>query len=72
MSECTVKLFAPATFVALTIAALAFSEPIATASAQQPAPLRQADNVPIDLAMALVASGGFGGEPQILVGAMPE
>jgi len=72
MSECTVKLFAPATFVALTIAALAFSEPIATASAQQPAPLRQADNVPIELAMALVASGGFGGEPQILVGAMPE
>src|SRR5262245_56570134 len=41
------------------------------AGAQEPRRLAQADSIPVDLVTALVASGGLGGDPQILVGAMP-
>lgn len=41
------------------------------AGAQQPAPMARVESVPIDLATALAGAGGLGGEPQILVGAMP-
>lgn len=40
-------------------------------AAQEPRRLTGPDSIPVELAMALVAVGGFGGEPQILVGAMP-
>ena len=42
------------------------------ASAQDPRRLAEPDSVPLELAAALVSAGGFGGEPQILVGAVPE
>lgn len=41
------------------------------AGAQEPRPLVQADSIPRELVAALVSSGGLGGDPQILVGAMP-
>ena len=42
--------------------------------AQEREPLRQATAIPTDLASALIAAGGFGmsGDPQILVGELPE
>lgn len=52
-----------------TLAAIA---PFAESAAQQPAPLRQPDVIPIELAAALISTGGFSGEPQFLVGTMPE
>jgi hypothetical protein len=42
------------------------------ARAQEPRRLAEPDSIPLDLAAALVSAGGFGGEPQILVGAVPE
>ena len=46
----------------------------ADARAQEREPLRQPDAIPTDLASALIAAGGFGmsGDPQIIVGALPE
>ena len=44
---------------------------VGTAQAQEPKRLLQSDSIPLDLAQALVSAGGFGGAPQILVGAMP-
>jgi hypothetical protein len=44
----------------------------AGASAQEPRRLAEPDSVPLELAAALVSAGGFGGEPQILVGSVPE
>jgi len=41
------------------------------AGAQEPRRLVQADSIPLELVTALVASGGLGGDPQILVGSMP-
>jgi len=43
-----------------------------TLGAQEPRRLAQPDSIPIDLATALIAAGGIGSEPQILVGALPE
>ncbi len=34
--------------------------------------MAEPDSVPLELAAALVSAGGFGGEPQILVGSVPE
>jgi hypothetical protein len=42
-----------------------------SARAQEPRRLLQADSIPLELVTALVASGGLGGDPQILVGALP-
>lgn len=42
------------------------------AAAQEPRKLIEAESIPLDLAAALIASGGFGAEPQILVGSIPE
>jgi hypothetical protein len=52
-------------------AALAFTA-AATSRAQEPRRLISADSIPRDLAAALIASGGFGADPQILIGSMPE
>jgi hypothetical protein len=43
----------------------------AAAGAQEPRRLVQNDSIPLELVTALVASGGLGGDPQILVGSMP-
>lgn len=43
----------------------------ATAVAQEPRRLIQSDSIPVDLATALIASGGLGGDPQLLVGTVP-
>ena len=47
---------------------------ISAIPAQQGEPLRQPAAIPAELASALIAAGGFGmsGDPQILVGEMPE
>src|SRR5476651_385481 len=50
-------------------AALLFATSVARA--QEPRRLVQSDSVPIELATALVSSGGLGGESQILVGSFP-
>jgi hypothetical protein len=52
------------TLVALMIASQ-------SAVAQEPRRLAQPDSVPLELAGALIASGGFGAEPQILIGMLP-
>jgi hypothetical protein len=59
-------------FIATAFGALAVMTPVVMSSAQQPAPLRQPEAVPFEVAAALVSAGGFSGEPQILVGSMPE
>ena len=59
-------------FTTASLATLALLAPVAASVAQQPAPLRQPDAVPFEVAAALVSAGGFSGEPQILVGTMPE
>src|SRR5215475_8132811 len=41
------------------------------AAAQEPRRLTQPDSVPVELAGALMSAGGFGAEPQILIGAFP-
>jgi hypothetical protein len=53
----------------LTVAATALTAP---ARAQEPRRLAEPDSIPLELATALVSAGGFGGEPQILVGSVPE
>ena len=52
-------------------ALVAIAAPFLALAAQEPAPLRQPDVVPVDLAAALAAAGGFGGAPQIQVGTIP-
>ena len=59
----------------LTKLAVAFAISVALAwpaRAQEPRRLAEPDSIPLDLAAALVSAGGFGGEPQILVGSIPE
>ena len=51
--------------------ALLLTIPLAAGLAQEPRRLTQPDSVPFDLASALIAAGGLGGEPQILVGSLP-
>ncbi len=45
---------------------------LSSTAAQEPRRLAEAESIPLELASALAASGGFGGEPQILVGSLPE
>jgi hypothetical protein len=52
-------------------AALLIASAIATTGAQEPRRLNQPDSIPVELATALISSGGLGGEPQILVGSLP-
>ena len=40
-------------------------------SGQEPRRLATSDSIPADLASALISAGGLGGDPQILVGALP-
>lgn len=61
MSLC-VRRWMPFVAVAVTVQALA---------AQEPRRLAQPDSIPLELAGALIASGGFTTEPQILVGMLP-
>jgi hypothetical protein len=61
MSLCVRRLI-PFVAAAATVQALA---------AQEPRRLSQPDSIPLELAGALIASGGFGTEPQILVGMLP-
>jgi hypothetical protein len=58
-------------FISVAAAAVLQVVPFTAGSAQEPRPLPRAESVPIELATALVSSGGLGGEPQILVGAIP-
>ena len=51
--------------------ALLFTIPLAAGLTQEPRRLAQPDSVPFELASALIAAGGLGGEPQILVGSLP-
>ena len=55
--------------IAVVVAALAMPP---SARAQEPRRLITADSIPRELAAALIAAGGFGNDPQILVGSMPE
>jgi hypothetical protein len=59
-------------FTRYIVLPLALITPAMAAAAQQPAPLRQPESIPFDVAAALISSGGFAGEPQVLVGSMPE
>ena len=54
------------------LCAVCCAAPLTNAVAQEPRRLATLDSIPVELATALVASGGFGGEPIILVGALPE
>jgi hypothetical protein len=54
----------------MTCVALVLAVSVA-AAAQEPRRLIQPDSIPVELAGALISAGGFGGEPQILVGAFP-
>jgi hypothetical protein len=56
----------------LALSALAICALLSPARAQEARRLAEPDSIPLDLAAALVSAGGFGGEPQILVGTMPE
>jgi len=53
-------------------ATLASSVALSSLSAQEPRRLVEAESIPLELASALIAAGSIGGEPQILVGALPE
>jgi hypothetical protein len=59
-------------FLRASCAILSCAAAVPAATAQQPAPLRQPETVPFELATALASAGGFAAEPQILVGEMPE
>jgi hypothetical protein len=61
MSLC-VRRWIPLVAVAVSIHSLA---------AQEPRRLAQPDSIPLELAGALIAAGGFSAEPQILVGMLP-
>lgn len=58
----------------LAMLAVALALPTTEASGQERDPLRQPASVPLDLATALASAGGFAseGDPQILVGELPE
>ncbi len=43
----------------------------ASSGAQEPRRLSQPDSIPMELATALISSGGLPGDPQILVGSLP-
>ena len=45
---------------------------LSSLSAQEPRRLAEAESIPLELASALISAGPLGGEPQILVGSMPE
>lgn len=53
-------------------AAIGFTFVTSVLSAQEPRRLADPDSIPLDLAAALASAGGFGAEPQILVGSAPE
>src|SRR5437762_13183192 len=59
-------------YLLAAIAAIALVTPVGRARSQEPRRLATPDSIPLELAAALAASGGFGAEPQILVGSMPE
>lgn len=48
-----------------------FMAPPCVGRAQEPRRLEQPDSIPFELASALLSAGGFGSEPQILVGTAP-
>ena len=50
---------------------VAIGAAIQALAAQEPRRLAQPDSIPLELAGALIASGGFSTEPQILVGMLP-
>ena len=54
------------------LAAVTLSFLAAAGNAQEPRRLAEPDSIPLELASALVSAGGFAGEPQILVGSVPE
>ncbi len=54
-----------------TAASAVLMSAFTTIAAQEPRRLAQPDSIPIDLATALLTSGGLGGDPQILVGSLP-
>jgi len=54
----------------LTAALLVVGAAVST-RAQEPRRLNQPDSIPVELATALLSSGGLPGDPQILVGALP-
>src|SRR3954465_11901828 len=58
--------------LAAAIAAIGFGTPVSAARSQEPRRLVTPDSVPLELVRAAAAAGGFPGEPQILVGSMPE
>jgi hypothetical protein len=66
--ETVMNLFVRRRISHVAIITLAAALPIA---AQEPRRLSQPDSIPLELAGALIASGGFGTEPQILVGMLP-
>jgi len=45
---------------------------VSSISAQGPRRLAEAESIPLELASALISAGPLGGEPQILVGSVPE
>ena len=53
-------------------AAALVSIALSGANAQETRRLAEAESIPLELASALIAAGPLGGEPQILVGSMPE
>jgi hypothetical protein len=55
-----------------TAAALAAAAALSGLAAQEPRRLVEAESIPVELASALIAAGPLGGDPQILVGSMPE
>jgi hypothetical protein len=55
-----------------TAIAFAIGLPFVTVSGQEPRRLAMPDSIPVELATALIAAGGVGGEPMILVGSLPE
>jgi len=56
----------------LALLAIAIAAPATSSFAQEREPLRRPSSVPLELATALASAGGFGSEPQILVGELPE
>lgn len=54
-----------------SFAAVCLCAPMAIGLAQEPRRLVQPDSIPIDLATALIGTGGVMGEPQILIGSLP-
>lgn len=57
---------------ALAASAVATAALCAPARSQESRRLAEPDSIPLELAASLAAAGGFGTEPQILVGSVPE